>query len=95
MEPQKGSQLYDTDVPVRVKERGRRNSTAATERKTPKHKDRNHKRMWSAAKTPKASNRRREREEKRQAEQKRQPQKGSQGIKAKIPKKIPKLARKS
>ena len=61
--------------------RGRRHSTAATERKTKKHKYRDHQRRWPAAKTPKASylrrfffffffRREREREENRQAEQK-------------------------
>ena len=44
--------------------------------------------MWAAAQTPKASHQRREREENRQAEQRRQHQKGSPGIKAKIPKMI-------
>ena len=44
-------------------------------KKNPKHKYRDHQRRWPAAKTPKASNLRREREENRQAEQKRQHQK--------------------
>ena len=39
-----------------------RHSTAATERKNPKHKNRDHQRRWPAAKTPKASHLRRERE---------------------------------
>ena len=41
-------------------------------KKIRKHKNRDHQRRWPAAKTPKASHLRREREEKRQAEQKRQ-----------------------
>ena len=49
----------------------RRHSTTATERKFSKHKNRDHQRRWTAAKTPKASHLRREREENRQAEQKR------------------------
>ena len=42
-------------------------------KKNPKHKDRDHQRRWPAAKTPKASSlrREREREENSQAEQKR------------------------
>ena len=44
-------------------------------KKNPKHKNRDHQRRWPAAKTPKASHLRREREENRQAEQKRQHQK--------------------
>ena len=51
-------------------------------------KNRDHQRRWAAAQTPKASHQRREREENRQAEQRRQHQKGSPGIKAKIPKMI-------
>ena len=49
-------------------------------------KNRDHQRRRAAAKTPKASHHRREREENKQAEQTRQHQKGSPGIKAKIPK---------
>ena len=48
----------------------RRHSTAATERKFSKNKNRDHQRRWPAAKIPKASHPRREREENRQAEQK-------------------------
>ena len=107
-EPQKGSQLHDTEckkLPVyqdklnrhtkeaqqeRMSSRaggGRRYSTAATEIKFSQGKNnRDHQRRWAAAQTPKASHQRREREENRQAEQRRQHQKGSPGIKAKIPK---------
>ena len=48
----------------------RRHSTASTERKFPKCKNRDYQRRWPAAKTSKASHLRREREENRQAEQK-------------------------
>ena len=69
-------------------ERRRRYSTAATEIKISQGKNsRDHQRRWAAAQTPKANHQRREREENRQAEQ-RQHQKGSPGIKAKIPKMI-------
>ena len=68
---------------------GRRYSTAATEIKFSQGKNnRDHQRRWAAVQTPKASHQRREREENRQAEQRRQHQKGSPGIKAKIPKMI-------
>ena len=82
-EPQKGSQLHDTE---RKNRRWPRTSWTDTPRspskslrhpqkkqhrgyrkKNPKHKDRNHQRMWPAAKTPKASNRRRERRIDRQS----------------------------
>ena len=84
MEPQKGSQLHDTErkKPQVSQDKLNRHTKGGSARayvtprrrrkkktqhrcyrkKNPKHKNRDHQRRWPAAKTPKASHLRRERE---------------------------------